>query len=98
MFSISVAGLDTADIKDHRYIILFYVVAIIIVSFPLLYVPLMIIHWLFLRRKYCYELVKKIRIRAMRQGYSPITPSEEDYFAAIENPDTTPSNLQECAS
>ncbi len=25
MFSISVAGLDTADIKDHRYIILFYI-------------------------------------------------------------------------
>ncbi len=96
MFSISLAGLDTAYIKDHRYIILFYVVAIIIVSFPLLYVPLMIIHWLFLRRKYCYRLVKKIK--AMRQGYSPIKPNEEDYFVAIEHPRTTPSTLQECAS
>ncbi len=71
MFSISVAGLDTAYIKDHRYIILFYVVAIIIVSFPPLYIPLMIIRWVSVGEwMYCYRLVRKIRDTGVQSSHT----------------------------
>ncbi len=94
MFFISLAGLDTVAIKDHRYITYYYVVTIIIVSSPLLYIPLVIFFWLYSRRRCCCVLA--YRIKAMRNGYFQMENSEE-CFDSIQHTRKAHSNLHACA-
>ncbi len=94
MFYISLAGLDTAAIKDHCYITYYYVVTIIIAISPLLYIPLVIFFWLYSRRRCCCVLA--YRIKAMRNGYFQMEISEECFYS-IQHTRSAHSNLHACA-
>ena len=66
-WSVTVTGIDIASFKSHDVNWVFYVLTLTFGILPLLYIPVIILYWIFKHKKFGFELIR--RMRALRQGY-----------------------------
>ena len=67
LWYVAVTGIDIASIREHEMIWIFYVLVIIFVVLPLLYISVIVLYWIYKRRRFGFELIR--RMHALRQGY-----------------------------
>ena len=65
---VSVVGIDVAGIHKHNVVLLFYTFFIIFICFPILYISVIVLYWIFSHWNFWLELIK--RLHAIRQGYN----------------------------
>ena len=65
---VTVVGINDASFRSHDNMIwIIYVLALTFGILPLLFISVIILYWIFKRRKFGFELIQ--RMRALRQGY-----------------------------
>ena len=68
LFFVTVIGINIVSVKMENMDMIFYAIAASFSILPLLYVSVIVLYWIFSRRKFGFELIG--RLRALSQGYS----------------------------
>ena len=64
---VTVTGIDIASIRKHEMTWIFYVFTLTFGILPLLYISVIVLYWIYKRRRFGFELIR--RMCALRLGY-----------------------------
>lgn len=83
LFYTSLESTNITSIKAFQYVSICYVIAILTALTPLVYMIILSIYWIFLKKKWCATLVK--RLRAWRHGYQSMDELLADRLVHPDN-------------
>ena len=88
LFSLAVIGVSLAENGAPQLLLPFSSFALILAATPLYYLAGSILYWIYTQRSVVQGALQ--RLKAWKNGYSPLTETNESFPDRIENPDQYP--------